>query len=95
MKSVKIQSDNVYPKLNLYSGHDINVLGLLSSLNLVEPHLPEFTSAVIVELLSFESKYYVKVCIQKNNYQSLSFLPNFVTCLLILLICFFFLDMVL
>lgn len=72
MKSVKIQSDNVYPKLNLYSGHDINVLGLLSSLNLVEPHLPEFTSAVIVELLSFESKYYVKIWYYRGTSSNLT-----------------------
>lgn len=60
-KSVTLEDNEIKSKINLYSGHDVNILALLSSLNLVEAHLPEFTSAVIIELLSLEEKYYVKV----------------------------------
>ncbi|XP_051172442.1 venom acid phosphatase Acph-1-like [Leptopilina boulardi] len=60
-KSVTLEDNEIKSKINLYSGHDVNILALLSSLNLVEAHLPEFTSAVIIELLSLEEKYYVKI----------------------------------
>ena len=50
-------------KIFLYSSHDINVYAVLAALKVVKPHLPEFTSAVILELLSINEKYYVKVSI--------------------------------
>lgn len=50
-------------KLFLYSSHDINVYSLLAALNVVVPHVPEFTSAVIIELLHMDKKYFVKVSI--------------------------------
>lgn len=49
------------PRIYLYSGHDINILALLSSLNLAKPHLPEFSSAVVIELLLIKGNYYVKI----------------------------------
>lgn len=48
-------------KLFLYSSHDINVYSLLAALNVVVPHVPEFTSAVIIELLHMDKKYFVKI----------------------------------
>lgn len=48
-------------KIFLYSSHDINIYALLSALNVVVPHAPEFTSAVIVELLYVDNNYFVKV----------------------------------
>ena len=50
-----------YPKIFLYSGHDINIMSLLSSLNLAEVHVTKFTSAVIMELFSVNNIYYIKV----------------------------------
>ncbi|XP_043469963.1 venom acid phosphatase Acph-1-like [Leptopilina heterotoma] len=48
-------------KIFLYSSHDINVYSLLAALNVVVPHVPEFTSAVIIELLHMDKKYFVKI----------------------------------
>ncbi|XP_051172509.1 venom acid phosphatase Acph-1-like isoform X2 [Leptopilina boulardi] len=48
-------------KIFLYSSHDINIYGLLAALNLVEPHAPEFSSAVIIELLQLNNNYFVKI----------------------------------
>ncbi|XP_033217564.1 venom acid phosphatase Acph-1-like [Belonocnema kinseyi] len=48
-------------KIFLYSSHDINVYAVLAALKVVKPHLPEFTSAAILELLSINGNYYVKV----------------------------------
>ncbi|XP_051172514.1 venom acid phosphatase Acph-1-like [Leptopilina boulardi] len=48
-------------KLFLYSSHDLNVYAMLAALNVVEPHLPHFTSAVIIELYTINEKYYVNV----------------------------------
>ena len=48
-------------KIFLYSSHDINVYAVLPALKVVKPYLPEFTSAVILELLSINGKYYVRV----------------------------------
>lgn len=53
---------SVPPRLFLYSGHVNNLIGLLSSLNLYQPHIPDFSSAIIIELLENNDKhYYVKV----------------------------------
>ncbi|KAI4503664.1 hypothetical protein M0802_001067 [Mischocyttarus mexicanus] len=48
-------------KLFLYSGHEINIACLLYSLNIYEPHVPEYSSSIITELLYREGIYYVKV----------------------------------
>lgn len=48
-------------KLHLYSGHDVNVSGILRSLNVYKTHIPYFSSAVIIELLKENDEYYVKV----------------------------------
>lgn len=48
-------------KIFLYSSHDLNVYAMLAALNVVQPHLPEFTSAVMIELFTIQDKYYVEV----------------------------------
>lgn len=49
-------------KINLFSAHESNVAALLSTLGVYEPHVPEYTSCIIIELLKDENdKYYVKV----------------------------------
>lgn len=57
-----ISGVSIPPRLFLYSGHVNNLIGLLSSLNLYHPHIPDFSSAIIIELLENDDKhYYVKV----------------------------------
>ncbi|KAK0159310.1 hypothetical protein PV328_010200 [Microctonus aethiopoides] len=49
-------------KINLFSAHESNVAALLSTLGVYEPHVPEYTSSIIIELLRDENdKYYVKL----------------------------------
>ncbi|KAK2588038.1 hypothetical protein KPH14_004108 [Odynerus spinipes] len=48
-------------KLILYSGHETNIASLLNTLEVYRPHVPEYSSAVIIELLYEGDKYYVKV----------------------------------
>ncbi|KAL7295980.1 hypothetical protein TKK_0010538 [Trichogramma kaykai] len=49
------------PKLGLYSGHETNVAAILQTLGLWYPHVPEYSSAVVLELHEKDSQYYVKV----------------------------------
>ncbi|XP_015179982.1 PREDICTED: venom acid phosphatase Acph-1-like [Polistes dominula] len=53
-----IEVDN---KLFLYSGHDLNVASLLYSLNICEPHIPEYSSSIFMELLYKDGIYYVRI----------------------------------
>lgn len=48
-------------KMNLYSGHETNIGSMLNVLNVYKPHLPNYSSAVILELLQTNQTYYVKV----------------------------------
>ncbi|XP_012285660.1 venom acid phosphatase Acph-1 isoform X2 [Orussus abietinus] len=48
-------------KLYLYSGHETNVAALLSALGVYEPHVPQYSSAVIIELMQWGAVYYVRV----------------------------------
>ncbi|XP_046837682.1 venom acid phosphatase Acph-1-like isoform X2 [Vespa crabro] len=48
-------------KMNLYSGHETNIGSMLSVLNVYKPHIPKYSSAVILELLQSNQTYYVKV----------------------------------
>ncbi|CAK9821619.1 Venom acid phosphatase Acph-1 [Anthophora retusa] len=48
-------------KLHLFSGHESNVAALLHALEVYYPHVPEYSSAVILELHQIEDTYYVKV----------------------------------
>lgn len=48
-------------KMYLYSGHESNVAGLLKAFDLYEPHVPQYSSAVITELQKLDEEYYVKV----------------------------------
>ncbi|KAF7991963.1 hypothetical protein HCN44_010764 [Aphidius gifuensis] len=57
---INSKTNNV-KKLNLYSGDQKNVATLLNTLGVFTPHVPQFSSAVILELLSDCGEYYVKV----------------------------------
>lgn len=48
-------------KLRLYSCHEKNVAAVLASLGMTDFHVPEFGSAVVVELLQQRSQYFVRV----------------------------------
>jgi len=48
-------------KIYLYSGHETNIATLLYAFNVYKPHVPEYSSAVILELLQQNNEYYVKV----------------------------------
>lgn len=49
-------------RINLYSGHETNIAAVLQSLGVYKPHVPEYTSAVILELVqTMDTKYYVQV----------------------------------
>ncbi|XP_043470001.1 venom acid phosphatase Acph-1-like [Leptopilina heterotoma] len=61
MLAVKNQTSKATSKINLYSGHDMNILALYSALNLGKSHISEFSSAIIVELHQQETNYYVKI----------------------------------
>ena len=66
MAAVRNGTDEKKRKIFLYSSHDINVYAVLAALKVVKPHLPHFTSAVILELLSLNGNYYVKVRLKSN-----------------------------
>ena len=50
-------------KLFLFSGHENNVINMLAAMNLFQPHVPKYSSAVIIELhyLEDEDNHVVKV----------------------------------
>ncbi|KOC59082.1 Venom acid phosphatase Acph-1 [Habropoda laboriosa] len=48
-------------KLRLFSGHESNVAAVLHALDVYYPHVPEYSSAVILELHQIENIYYIKV----------------------------------
>ncbi|XP_033302567.1 venom acid phosphatase Acph-1-like isoform X1 [Bombus vosnesenskii] len=48
-------------KINLFSGHESNVAAVLHALGVFYPHVPEYSSSVILELHQNNNAYYVKV----------------------------------
>lgn len=50
-------------KINLFSGHDINVSAFLYALNISEYSYPAYTSSVILELHENNGNYFVKVSV--------------------------------
>ncbi|XP_051168234.1 venom acid phosphatase Acph-1-like isoform X3 [Leptopilina boulardi] len=61
MKKVKNGTMDRKRKIMLYSAHDINIAAVLKALNVYYPHVPKFSSAVIVELHLKNQEYFVKV----------------------------------
>lgn len=49
-------------KIYLFSGHESNIAAVLHALDLYYPHVPEYSSSIIVELHNIEGTHYVKVC---------------------------------
>ncbi|XP_072756978.1 uncharacterized protein [Anoplolepis gracilipes] len=48
-------------KIYLYSGHESNIATMLHAFNLYKPHVPAYSSAIILELLEQDKQYYVKL----------------------------------
>ncbi|XP_076385518.1 venom acid phosphatase [Megachile rotundata] len=48
-------------KIHLYSGHESNIAAVMHCLQVYYPHVPEYSSALILELHKIEYDYYVKV----------------------------------
>ncbi|KYN02993.1 Venom acid phosphatase Acph-1 [Cyphomyrmex costatus] len=57
----KVINGTLNRRINLFSGHDINVSALLLALNISKHHFPQYTSCVIIELHEKNKKYFVKV----------------------------------
>lgn len=57
------QNDTTPAKIYLYSGHESNIAALLYAFQLYEPHVPEYSSAIVFELQLLNSRYYVKVSV--------------------------------
>lgn len=60
---IAAQNPTVAPKtkIYLYSAHETNIAGMLHALGVYKPHVPEYSSAVIMELQQIEQEYYVKL----------------------------------
>lgn len=50
-------------KMYLYSGHETNIASLLHAFGVYKPHIPEYSSAIILELHEIKGEHYVKVSI--------------------------------
>lgn len=61
MKKVENKLMDKNRRINLYSGHESNIVAILQALGIFKPHVPEYSSAVIFEFLQLDNKYYVKV----------------------------------
>ncbi|XP_018403581.1 PREDICTED: uncharacterized protein LOC108780391 [Cyphomyrmex costatus] len=56
-----VQNASSNTKIYLYSGHETNIATLLHAFNVYKPHVPEYSSAIILELLQQNDQYYVKI----------------------------------
>lgn len=61
MKDIVDGKPNYHSKMNLFSGHDQTVVALLAVLSDYVPHVPKFSSSVMVELLRRNDSYFVQV----------------------------------
>jgi len=50
-------------KINLFSAHDMSIIGLQHTLNIFDHRNPEYTSSIIIELYEKDKKYFVKVSV--------------------------------
>lgn len=55
-------------KIYLFSGHESNIASVLHALQLYYPHVPEYSSSIIMELHNIEGTHYVKVGNKTNIY---------------------------
>jgi len=50
-------------KINFFSAHDLNIVGLQHNLNIFNYRIPEYTSTIIIELYEKDKNYFVKVSV--------------------------------
>jgi len=50
-------------KINLFSAHSMNIVGLQHNLNIFDHRVPRYTSSIIIELYEKDKKYFVKVSV--------------------------------
>lgn len=62
----KKSGQNKY-RIQLYSGHEINVAGLLRTLDVFEPHVPNYGSHVILEVHKIGEQHFIKIIHQANE----------------------------
>lgn len=60
---ITAQNVNSDTKIYLYSGHETNIASLLQAFGVYEPHVPEYSSAIIMELQEINQEFYVKVSV--------------------------------
>lgn len=58
---ITAQNVNSDTKIYLYSGHETNIASLLQAFGVYEPHVPEYSSAIIMELQEINQEFYVKL----------------------------------
>lgn len=75
-------------KIYLYSGHETNIATLLHAFNVYKPHVPEFSSAVVLELLEQDKQYYTRV--SASNFHTWTFFITFINIEISLSLSFFF-----
>lgn len=66
-------------KIYLYSGHESNIAALLKAFQVYEPHVPEYSSAIFIELQKINSEFYVKVSSNVRCSQTVPYLNTTLT----------------
>nr|XP_012231970.1 PREDICTED: uncharacterized protein LOC105677729 [Linepithema humile] len=61
LNNIKAAQTSSETKIYLYSGHETNIATLLHAFNVYKPHAPEYSSAVILELLEQDKQYYIRL----------------------------------
>ncbi|KAJ8664795.1 hypothetical protein QAD02_006457 [Eretmocerus hayati] len=61
MKDIEKNASDENLRVHLYSGHENNVAAVLQALDVYEPHVPEYSSSVIIEVHELNSELYIKV----------------------------------
>lgn len=62
IKNMDAKRNQTSPKIYVYSGHEVNIAAFVRAHNLIEPKIPKFGSAIIVEKLRGSTgEYFVQV----------------------------------
>ncbi|KAB0797169.1 hypothetical protein PPYR_08163 [Photinus pyralis] len=60
-------------KINLYSGHELNIAAILGAMDVFFPHIPPYGACVLIELHRHDDNYYVLIFYQ--DYSSMTLQP--------------------
>ncbi|XP_015524620.2 venom acid phosphatase Acph-1 [Neodiprion pinetum] len=61
MSAVRSGTTPADRKIYLYSSHETNIGAVLNTLGVYEPHVPQYSSGIVVELWEKKNEYFVKV----------------------------------